>query len=47
MKNETWYSIRNLLPTLIFSIVFMLLCLFGVWRRVGRKIDYQKTLEEW
>ena len=24
MKNQTWYSIKNLLPTLLFPIVFML-----------------------
>ena len=35
--------------TILYAVqlAFMLLCLFGVWRRAGKKIDYQKTLEEW
>ena len=35
--------------TIIYAVqfVFMLLCLIGVYRKVGKTIDYQKTLEEW
>ncbi|MBQ2659109.1 MAG: CPBP family intramembrane metalloprotease [Erysipelotrichaceae bacterium] len=43
------YTTGDAGTTILYAVqlAFMLLCLFGVWRRVGRKIDYQKTLEEW
>ena len=43
------YTTGDTGTTIIYAVqlAVMLLCLFGVWRRVGRKIDYQKTLEEW
>lgn len=43
------YTTGDTGTTILYAIqlAFMLLCLLGVWRRVGRKIDYEKTLEEW
>ena len=45
MNNQTWYSIKHLLPTLIFSIFFML---FGVLSYVFDKpqlnLDWIKNL---
>ena len=43
------YTTGDTGTTILYAVqlVFMLLCLLGVWRRVGRKIGYQKTLEEW
>ncbi len=43
------YTTGDVGTTILYAVqlAVMLLCLLGVWRRVGRKIDYQKTLEEW
>ena len=31
----------------VVQLLFNLFCLLLVWKRVGKTIDYQKTLEEW
>ena len=49
MAETSTYTTGDPGTTILYAVqlAFMLICLFGVWRRVGKKIDYQKTLEEW
>ena len=31
----------------LIQLVFELICLIYIYKKVGKTIDYQKTLEEW